>query len=151
MTLTYNFNFFISFLCFCASQETHRLYYLHIHADQKFERFDLMKLILKCDSVLKIFQIFFFHKNSFVNIDNYKQWTILLRCKNHRQKEEKWENGISSQMGRIWRSYMGTREEHPQSHHRGVSKLTYFSNVSINYFLSIIVQPMSFSIYGNTN
>lgn len=38
MTLTYNFIIFsISFLCFCASQETHHLYYLHIHADQKLK------------------------------------------------------------------------------------------------------------------
>lgn len=92
------------------------------------QRFDLKKLILKCDSVLKFFQIFYFRKNSFFNIDNYRQWTILLRRRNHRQKEEKWENGISCQMGRVWRSYMGTREEHPQSHHWGVSinSLLYF-------------------------
>lgn len=51
------FYFFFMFLCFTRDSSFILFTY---SCRSKVERFDLMKLILKCDSVLKIFQIFFF-------------------------------------------------------------------------------------------
>lgn len=50
-----------------------------------------MKLILKCDSVLKILQIFFFHKNSFFNIDNYRPFYYVEKIIEKRKKNGKTE------------------------------------------------------------
>lgn len=60
MTLTYNFKFFYFFFMFlCFTRDSSFILFTY-SCRSKVERFDLMKLILKCDSVLKIFQIFFF-------------------------------------------------------------------------------------------